>query len=81
MPIQVDELMPLKNLGQNSYTDREVMALRFMASAWRRPDGRNRARFRQTKPPPRRAPLKWCRLFASVAAWGGGARRDESQTA
>jgi len=79
MPINYDELMALKNLGQEIRVyRREVMLYACGIGMGAGPHGRAGAGFRQRGRPPRRARLKVVPTFASVAAWGAGARRNES---
>ena len=71
MPINYEQLMALKNLGQKyAYTDREVM-LTPTVSAWAPTRWTRRNWPTSTKAPLRRA-LKVVPTFASVAAWGAG---------
>jgi acyl dehydratase len=72
MPINYDELMALKNLGQKySYTDREVMLYAYGIGMGADPmDEKELAFVNEATATPR--PLKVVPTFASVAAWGAG---------
>jgi acyl dehydratase len=72
MPINYDELMALKNLGQKySYTDREVMLYAYGIGMGADPmDEKELAYVNEATAVPR--PLKVVPTFASVAAWGSG---------
>jgi acyl dehydratase len=72
MPINYDELMALKNLGQPySYGDREVMLYAYGIGIGADPmDERELAFVNEAVAVPR--PLKVVPTFASVAAWGAG---------
>ena len=71
--------MALKNLGQKyAYTDREVMLYAYGIGMGADPmDEKELAFVNEGTFTPR--PLKVVPTFASVAAWGAGSRRDESQ--
>ena len=79
MPIKYDELMALKNLGQKyAYTDREVMLYAYGIGMGADPmDEKELAFVNEAVATPRA--LKVVPTFASVAAWGRRARRNESQ--
>ncbi len=72
MPINYDQLMALKNLGQKySYTDREVMLYAYGIGMGADPmDEKELAFVNEATAIPR--PLKVVPTFASVAAWGAG---------
>jgi acyl dehydratase len=72
MPINYDQLMALKNLGQKySYTDREVMLYAYGIGMGADPmDEKELAFVNEATATPR--PLKVVPTFASVAAWGAG---------
>ena len=72
MPIDYDELMALKNLGQHySYGDREVMLYAYGIGIGADPmDERQLAFVNEAVAVPR--PLQVVPTFASVAAWGAG---------
>ena len=72
MPINYDELMALKNLGQKyAYTDREVMLYAYGIGMGADPMNENELAFvNEAAATPR--PLKVVPTFASVAAWGAG---------
>ncbi len=72
MPINYEQLMALKNLGQNySYTDREVMLYAYGIGMGSDPmDEKELAFVNEATATPR--PLKVVPTFASVAAWGSG---------
>ncbi len=72
MPINYDELMALKNLGQKyAYSDREVMLYAYGIGMGADPmDERELAFVNEAVATPR--PLKVVPTFASVAAWGAG---------
>ncbi len=72
MPINYDQLMALKNLGQKySYTDREVMLYAYGIGMGADPmDEKELAYVNEATATPR--PLKVVPTFASVAAWGAG---------
>src|ERR1700694_3124662 len=70
MPIEYDELMALKNLGQKyAYTDREVMLYAYGIGMGADPmDEKELAFVNEAAAAPRA--LKVVPTFASVAAWG-----------
>src|ERR1700694_1293454 len=72
MPIEYDELMALKNLGQKyAYTDREVMLYAYGIGMGADPmDEKELAFVNEATATPRA--LKVVPTFASVAAWGAG---------
>ncbi len=72
MPIDYDQLMALKNLGQKyAYTDREVMLYAYGIGMGADPmDEKELAFVNEATATPR--PLKVVPTFASVAAWGAG---------
>src|SRR5437763_4142722 len=72
MPIKYDELMALKNLGQQyAYSDREVMLYACGIGMGADPmDEKELAFVNEAVATPR--PLKVVPTFASVAAWGAG---------
>jgi acyl dehydratase len=72
MPIKLDDLMALKNLGQRfAYTDREVMLYAYAIGMGADPLDENELAFvNEAVATPR--PLKLVPTFASVAAWGAG---------
>ncbi|WP_315765045.1 MaoC family dehydratase [Bradyrhizobium sp. SZCCHNS2005] len=72
MPINYDELMALKNIGQTyAYSDREVMLYAYGIGMGADPmDERELAFVNEACAEPR--PLKVVPTFASVAAWGAG---------
>jgi acyl dehydratase len=72
MPINYEQLMALKNLGQKyAYTDREVMLYAYGIGIGADPmDERELAFVNEISATPR--PLKVVPTFASVAAWGAG---------
>jgi acyl dehydratase len=72
MPINYEQLMALKNLGQKySYSDREVMLYAYGIGLGADPmDERELAFVNEACATPR--PLKVVPTFASVAAWGAG---------
>jgi len=72
MPINYEELMALKNLGQKySYTDRDVMLYAYGIGMGADPmDEKELAFVNEGTLTPR--PLKVVPTFASVAAWGAG---------
>ena len=72
MPINYEELMALKSLGQNyAYTDRDVMLYAYGIGLGADPmDERELAYVNEGVFTPR--PLKVVPTFASVAAWGAG---------
>ena len=72
MPIDYDQLMALKNLGQKyAYTDREVMLYAYGIGIGADPmDEKELAFVNEATATPR--PLKVVPTFASVAAWGAG---------
>src|SRR3984893_15314536 len=72
MPIEYDELMALKNLGQKyAYTDREVMLYAYGIGLGADPMDERELAFVNEAVAERR-PLKVVPTFASVAAWGAG---------
>src|ERR1700685_1266136 len=72
MPINYEQLMALKNLGQKyAYGDREVMLYAYGIGMGNDPmDEKELAFVNETSADPR--PLKVVPTFASVAAWGAG---------
>ena len=72
MPINYDELMALKNLGQKfTYSDREVMLYAYGIGMGADPMNEKELAFvNEATATPR--PLKVVPTFASVAAWGAG---------
>ena len=72
MPINYEQLMAMKNLGQKySYTDREVMLYAYGIGMGADPMDENELAFvNEATATPR--PLKVVPTFASVAAWGAG---------
>src|ERR687885_2338848 len=72
MPIDYEQLMALKNLGQKyAYTDRDVMLYAYGIGLGADPmDERELAFVNEATLTPR--PLKVVPTFASVAAWGAG---------
>src|SRR6201998_4045697 len=72
MPIDYEQLMALKNLGQKyAYGDREVMLYAYGIGMGNDPmDEKELAFVNETSADPR--PLKVVPTFASVAAWGAG---------
>ena len=72
MPINYEQLMALKNLGQKyAYTDREVMLYAYGIGMGADPMDENELAFvNEGTFTPR--PLKVVPTFASVAAWGAG---------
>jgi hypothetical protein len=75
MPINYEQLMALKNLGQKyAYTDREVMLYAYGIGMGADPmDEKELAFVNEGTCTPR--PLKVVPTFASVAAWGSGPAR------
>src|SRR5690348_8640502 len=72
MPINYEQLMALKNLGQKyAYGDREVMLYAYGIGMGNDPmDEKELAFVNETSADPR--PLRVVPTFASVAAWGAG---------
>src|SRR6201981_2978783 len=72
MPINYEQLMAMKNLGQKyAYGDREVMLYAYGIGMGNDPmDEKELAFVNETAAAPR--PLKVVPTFASVAAWGAG---------
>src|SRR5207245_10677219 len=72
MPINYEQLMALKNLGQKyAYTDREVMLYAYGIGMGADPMDENELAYvNEGAFTPR--PLKVVPTFASVAAWGSG---------
>ena len=79
MPINYEQLMALKNLGQKySYGDREVMLYAYGIGLGADPmDEKELAFVNEAVADPR--PLKVVPTFASVAAWGAGPGEMNSQ--
>ncbi len=73
MPINYEQLMALKNLGQKyAYTDREVMLYAYGIGLGADPMDEKELAYRQRRRTFTPRPLKVVPTFASVAAWGSG---------